>query len=176
MLVLVEPTQSRLSTGSCPEPTDGSKHQDPPNPPTKTFLGLPGLLLTESCQPSSGRRLIALAWLSRKVSMAESVGAETGHWEIVLIVVERDGSLVLIAEPTRQAVPCPTCGERSRRQHSSYLRRPLDLPWSGHTVRLRAHSRRWFCDVPDCPREIFAERMEGVLAQYARRTCETTTF
>ena len=106
--------------------------------------------------------------------MAESDGGESGHWQIVLVVVERDGSLVLVAEPTRQAVPCPKCGELSKRQHSSYLRRPLDLPWRGHTVRLRVHSRRWFCDVPECPRAIFAERFDGVLAHYARRTHETT--
>src|SRR5215831_11234698 len=99
---------------------------------------------------------------------------ETQHWCIVLVVVEGDGSLVLVAEPTREAVPCPKCGELSRRPHSSYLRRPLDLPWRGHTVRLRIHSRRWFCDVPECPREIFAERFDGVLARYARRTNSTT--
>lgn len=102
------------------------------------------------------------------------LGGESEHWCIVLIIVERDGSLVLVAEPTRQAVPCPKCGELSRRPHSSYLRHPLDLPWRGHTVRLRVHSRRWFCDVPECPREIFAERFDGVLAHYARRTAGTT--
>jgi zinc-finger of transposase IS204/IS1001/IS1096/IS1165 len=106
--------------------------------------------------------------------MAESLGAESGHWEIALVVVERGGSLVLVAEPTRDAVRRPKCGKLSQRQHSSYLRRPLDLPWRGHTVRLRVHSRRWFCDVPDCPREIFAERFDGVLARYARRTNSTT--
>jgi transposase len=102
------------------------------------------------------------------------LGGESEQWCIVLIVVERDGSLVLVAEPTRHAVPCPKCGELSRRPHSSYLRRPLDLPWRGHTVRLRVHSRRWFCDVPDCPREIFSERFDGVLAHYARRTDDAT--
>ena len=106
--------------------------------------------------------------------MAESLVGGSEHWEIILVVVEHDGNLVLVAEPTRQAVPCPKCGQLSRRQHSSYLRRPLDLPWRGHTVRLRVHSRRWFCDVPDCPREIFAERFDGVLAHYARRTLDTT--
>ena len=106
--------------------------------------------------------------------MVGPLGAESGHWQIVLVVVERDGSLVLVAEPTRQAVPYPKCGELSIRRHSSYLRRPLDLPWRGHTVRLRVHSRRWFCDVPDCPRAIFAERFDGVLAHYARRTQYTT--
>lgn len=106
--------------------------------------------------------------------MVSWLGAETEHWCIVLVVVERDGSLVLVVEPTRLAVPCPKCGELSRRQHSTYERRPLDLPWRGHTVRLRIHSRRWFCDVPDCPREIFAERFDGVLAHYARRTNGTS--
>ena len=102
--------------------------------------------------------------------MGVAFGGESDQWCIVLIVVERNGSLVLIVEPTRQAVPCPKCGELSRRQHSSYDRRPLDLPWRGHTVRLRVHSRRWFCDVPSCARKIFAERFDGMLARYARRT------
>ena len=63
--------------------------------------------------------------------MAESFGAVTDRWCIVLIVVERDGSLVLVVEPTRTIVPCPKCGGLSRRQHSRYERRPLDLPWRG---------------------------------------------
>ena len=74
--------------------------------------------------------------------MAESFGAARDRWCIVLIVVECDGSLVLVVEPTRVAVPCPECGELSRRQHSQYERRPLDLPWRGQTVRMRVHSRR----------------------------------
>src|SRR5258708_11713951 len=102
--------------------------------------------------------------------MASSLGEESERWCIVLIVVERDGSLVLVVEPTRRAVPCPTCGELSRRPHSRYERKPLDLPWRGYTVRLRVHSRRWFCDCATCPRKIFAERFGGALAHYARRT------
>src|SRR5438105_10184010 len=101
--------------------------------------------------------------------MAASLGAESERWCIVLVVVERDGSLVLVVEPTRVAVPCPQCGELSRRQHSHYDRHPLDLPWRGKTVRMRVHSRRWFCDTPTCPRKIFAERFDGALARYARR-------
>lgn len=106
--------------------------------------------------------------------MVVSLSGESEHWYIALIVVERDGSLVLVVEPIRQAALCPKCGELSRRQHSSYERRPLDLPWRGHPVRLKIRSRRWFCDVPDCPRRIFAERFDGVLARYARRTDSTT--
>jgi transposase len=41
-------------------------------------------------------------------------------------------------------------------------------------VRMRVHSRRWFCDVLTCPRKIFAERFDGLLAHYARRTSGTT--
>jgi transposase len=82
--------------------------------------------------------------------MASSVGTEAERWRIVLIVVELDGSLVLIVEPTRAAVACPQCGELSRHQHSRYERRPLDLPWRGKTMRMRVRSRRWFCDTPSC--------------------------
>src|SRR5205823_3146928 len=106
--------------------------------------------------------------------MATSFQAVAECWRIVLIIVERDGSLVLVVEPTRTLVPCPQCGEASGRQHSWYERRPLDLPWRGHTVRMRVHSRLWFCDTPACPRKIFAERFGGVLARYARRTSDTT--
>jgi transposase len=106
--------------------------------------------------------------------MAASVGAESDRWCIVLIVVETDGNLVLVVEPTRVAVACPHCGELSRRQHSRYERHPLDLPWRGKIVRMRVHSRRWFCDTPSCPRKIFAERFDGALARYARRTNSAT--
>jgi transposase len=102
--------------------------------------------------------------------MAPSVGAVSERWCIVLVVVEHDGSLVLHVEPTRTAVPCPVCGTLSDRQHSRYQRRPLDLPWRGAIVRMNVHTRRWFCDEPTCPRKIFAERFDGALARYARRT------
>src|SRR6266571_2730459 len=101
--------------------------------------------------------------------MGAALGAESERWCIVLVVVERDGSLVLHAEPTRTAVPCPACGTLSHRQHSRYQRRPLDLPWRGAIVRMNVHTRRWFCDEPTCPRKIFAERFDGALARYARR-------
>ena len=106
--------------------------------------------------------------------MAAALGAESERLCIVLVVVERDGNLVLIVEPTRLAVPCPHCRELSRRQHSRNERHPLDLPWRGKTVRMRIRSRRWFCDVSTCPRRIFAERFDGALARYARRTNGTT--
>jgi transposase len=98
--------------------------------------------------------------------VAEHLGAEPDRWQIVLVVVERDGRLVLHAEPTRTSVACPVCGTLSRRQHSSYQR----LPWRGAIVRMNVRTRRWFCDETTCPRKIFAEGFGGALARYARRT------
>ena len=104
-------------------------------------------------------------------------GIESEHgWTFTTIVAEADGTVVLRVTPTRAAVPCPTCGVLSRRQHSWYTRRAMDLPWRGATVRLRVQSRRWFCDEPNCPRRIFAERFEGLLACGARRTNEATSL
>jgi transposase len=96
--------------------------------------------------------------------VAEQLGAEPDRWQIVPIVVERDGSLVLHAEPTRMSVACPVCGTLSLRQHSSYQRRPLDLPWRGAIVHLHVRTRRWFSDEPTCPRKIFAERFDDRMA------------
>jgi hypothetical protein len=109
--------------------------------------------------------------------MGPSSGIEKEHgWTFTTIAAEADGSVVLRVTPTRGAVPCPKCGVLSRRQHSWYIRRAMDLPWRGATVRLRVRSRRWFCDERSCPRRIFAERFEGLLACGARRTNEATSL
>jgi hypothetical protein len=102
-----------------------------------------------------------------------SIGREHG-WVFTSIVAEGDGSVMLRVAPTRETVACPTCGVLSRRRHSWYTRRALDLPWRGATTRLRVRSRRWFCDEQGCPRKIFAERFEGLLARFARRTNDVT--
>ena len=63
-------------------------------------------------------------------------GIENEHgWTFTTIVAEADGTVVLRVTPTRAAVPCPKCGVPSRRQHSWYTRRAMDLPWRGATVR-----------------------------------------
>jgi len=65
---------------------------------------------------------------------------------------------------------CPLCGQTSTRVHSRYARRVADLPWHGVAMRLDLHVRRFFCLVPQCPRQIFVERLPGVVAPFARRT------
>src|SRR5437660_2779095 len=44
----------------------------------------------------------------------------------------------------------------------------------GFAMRLRLHPRRFFCDNPECERQIFAERLPKVVAHYARRTLRLT--
>src|SRR5947207_4958293 len=44
----------------------------------------------------------------------------------------------------------------------------------GCAVRLKLHTRRFFCPNPECPRQIFTERLPSVVAPYARRTMRLT--
>ncbi len=88
-----------------------------------------------------------------------------------LIGVRADENAVtLIARASPRAARCPVCGKRSARVHSRYMRTLADLPWQGVPVTVHLHVRRFFCDEGACGRAIFAERLSGVVAHYARRT------
>jgi transposase len=88
-----------------------------------------------------------------------------------LIGVRADENAVtLIARASPRAARCPVCEKRSTRVHSRYTRTLSDLPWQGIPVTVRLHVRRFFCDEGTCDRAIFAERLSGVVAHYARRT------
>lgn len=87
-----------------------------------------------------------------------------------------DGVVVVVVCPTRQAVPCPACGQLARRVHSHYRRVVTDLPWQGVAVRLALHARRFRCDEPTCARRIFAERFPGLVAVGARRSTRLSTL
>lgn len=65
---------------------------------------------------------------------------------------------------------CPLCGTLSGRVHSRYERKLNDLPIGSRCVRLVVRARRFFCDAASCPRQIFAERFDGVVLPRARRT------
>jgi transposase len=54
--------------------------------------------------------------------------------------------------------------------HSHYRRTLADLPWADHATRIELAVRRFRCVDPDCPRRVFAERLPGLAAPYARRT------
>lgn len=75
-------------------------------------------------------------------------------------------------EPIGKEASCPGCRCASRRVHSWYWRRAGDLPCAGRPLKLLVHVRRYFCATSGC-RATFAERFDGVLARYGRRTERT---
>ena len=79
-------------------------------------------------------------------------------------------TLVVEAHPTNETAYCPQCASPSMRIHSTYTRKPRDLPVSNQEVRLLLHLRRFFCDLPTCPQRTFAERLPNLLPVRAQRT------
>src|SRR6195952_2104059 len=65
---------------------------------------------------------------------------------------------------------CPLCGRRSKRIHCRYERTLADLPWGEYAVTIRLSIRRLFCDNAQCERRLFAERLPGLAAPWARKT------
>jgi transposase len=71
---------------------------------------------------------------------------------------------------TAPTAACPLCSYDTPRVHSRYTRRLDDLPCLGRCVRLQFAVRRFVCPQLDCPRRIFAERLPGFAAPWARTT------
>jgi transposase len=85
------------------------------------------------------------------------------------LLVEPD-RITLVAVTVSPQAACPICGALSSRVHSGYVRSFTDLPCLRIPVRLHLHTRRFFCDAPECSRKIFTERLPEVAAPSARRT------
>jgi len=81
-----------------------------------------------------------------------------------------DESLTVVLATTASSSTCPLCDFDSSRIHSRYTRRFADLPCFGRAVQLHVVVRRFFCSERQCPRRIFAERLPGFAAPYARTT------
>lgn len=79
-------------------------------------------------------------------------------------------SITIQIAAKRPLACCPSCGEFSERIHSRYTRTLSDLPWHGVPVRIRLHTRRFFCDTPVCERRIFTERLPQTVQPYGRKT------
>jgi len=73
------------------------------------------------------------------------------------------------AEGQRSAI-CPSCGVASHSRHSRYWRQVKDLALQGTAVTLKLRMGRWGCRTPVCQRQIFTERVAGVLVPYAQQT------
>ena len=83
---------------------------------------------------------------------------------------ETAAQLTLQVTATRTRVRCPLCQTSTSRVHSWYTRTLTDLPWGPYTIRLHLRVRKFFCDQPACPRQLFTERLLTVAAPWARRT------
>jgi transposase len=82
-----------------------------------------------------------------------------------------DGAMVVLAVTgAADTARCPACGAVRGRVHSRYHRRPPDLPWRGHAVRLVLSARRFARANAACRRRTFVERFGDRLAWRARRT------
>lgn len=87
------------------------------------------------------------------------------------VALETDApTIVLTMATTPGTATCPLCGQDAHRIHSRYQRNLADVSWALVPVRIVLHTRRFFCDTPDCPRRIFTERLPTLTQPYARRT------
>jgi transposase len=79
-------------------------------------------------------------------------------------------TIQLLMRSIQSASACPGCSQPSTRIHSRYQRTLADLPWARIAVQIKITVWRFFCDNPDCPRRIFAERLPAIAPAWSRRT------
>jgi len=84
--------------------------------------------------------------------------------------ITKDKCSMVVASSSQSTSACPLCGQPGFRVHSRYKRKATDLPWGPLSVIITLQVRRFFCDNPICPRQIFSERLSGFIQPYARRT------
>lgn len=87
---------------------------------------------------------------------------------LLCLEAEPQGITAVVATTASFAV-CPCCQCSSEKVHSRYRRKVADLPWMGWRMRLRLHTRRFFCTNPVCSQAIFTERLPSVVAPYGGR-------
>jgi transposase len=102
-----------------------------------------------------------------------TINPDPVNLELGAIYPEAD-AITIVLRTCRPTAGCPDCGQVSDRLHSWYRRTCTDLPWQGLAVRFHLHTRRWRCPNPDCPRQVFTERLPAVVAPFARRTTRLT--
>ncbi len=68
------------------------------------------------------------------------------------------------------SMQCPDCHQPSTRIHGNYERTVADLPCAGRTVLLLLTVRKFVCSTSSCQRNIFTERLPGLVCSYGRMT------
>jgi transposase len=86
------------------------------------------------------------------------------------VVHSAAAAVTLVARVAADGAVCPACRTPSRAPHSTYIRRPADLPALGRAVRVELKVRRFYCRSAHCPRQTFVEHVPGLLEPRARRT------
>lgn len=89
-------------------------------------------------------------------------------------IISQPGSLTIEVRSVQPRSCCPVCNEPSKKRHSRYERKLVDLPWQNVAVRLKLTVRRFFCTNDSCRRKVFAERLPKVVRAFARRTVHLT--
>jgi transposase len=98
--------------------------------------------------------------------LPETTSLHLDSWQL-----DAPASLLTLHVTSTQAVArCPVCAVPAKRRHSRYTRTLADLPWAHCRVRLQLRVRKWFCQNPQCVRQIFTERLPTVAAPWARQT------
>ncbi len=88
-----------------------------------------------------------------------------------------DGETVILeGQGIAGGASCPSCGTTSTSVHDRHERRPLDLPWRGHVVRVQLTIRRFRCLARSCPRRTFTEPFGPHLVRRGQRTAEADTL
>ncbi|HLZ57844.1 MAG TPA: ISL3 family transposase [Ktedonosporobacter sp.] len=78
--------------------------------------------------------------------------------------------LVIRVACRQPSMACPECHQSSSRIHGRYQRTVADVPCAGRNVILALTVRKFVCGTPTCPRQIFTERLPGLVQSYARMT------
>jgi hypothetical protein len=88
----------------------------------------------------------------------------------VLGVQMKENQVVLSVQSRKKQCLCPGCKASSSKLHSYYLRKIKDLPTCDNRVILHIKAKKWYCNNPDCTRQIFTERFEHFFQSYKRNS------
>ena len=99
--------------------------------------------------------------------MNESTSLLFGLDVFRVVDVERveAGSVRVVIETVSREAACPDCGVLSQRVKDRPVSRLKDLPASGQRVELWWRKRRLLCQVQECGRASFVERVDAVPAR-----------
>src|SRR5690242_12782196 len=85
-------------------------------------------------------------------------------------ISEASEEVIVRVTSHRPTSGCPLCGVSSSSIHSSYRRKPRDLPCAGRPIRLLLTVKKFVCQQAECPRKIFTERLPDLIEVSSRLT------